>query len=119
MNEYMTWSELAISLLVLVGFGVLMRRMGQANPESTGRLGRRVGSLERTFTGKFGEVERDIISMDARVKQIEQVVSELPQIRDKQNMMAAQLSATASDVRLIARQVDRLYDVIVPKGMGK
>ena len=55
--------------------------------------------------------------MDGRVKQIEQIVSELPNIREKQNSMAAQLSATASDVRLIARQVDRLYDVIVPKGM--
>jgi len=117
MNEYMTWSELAISLLILIGFGVLMRRMGQANPESTGKLGRRVGSLERTVSGRFGEVEKEIAAMDGRVKQIEQIVSELPNIREKQNSMATQLSATASDVKLIARQVDRLYDVIVPKGM--
>ena len=107
MSEYMTWSELVISLLLLIGFGILMKRMGQANPEGTGKLGR-----------KIGEVEREVASMDGRIRQIERVVSELPAIQHKQNDMATQLSATASDVKLIARQVDRLYDVIVPMGMG-
>ncbi len=36
MSEYMTWSELVISLLLLIGFGILMKRMGQANPEISG-----------------------------------------------------------------------------------
>ena len=105
---YDFYQSLRVSGVGDLGVGPRMKRMGQANPEGTGKLGR-----------KIGEVEREVANMDGRIRQIERVVSELPAIQHKQNDMATQLSATASDVKLIARQVDRLYDVIVPKGMGK
>ena len=48
---------------------------------------------------------------------IEGILGQLPGIREKQDAMAREVSASASDLKLIGRQVDRLYDVIVPKGM--
>lgn len=55
--------------------------------------------------------------IEANRRAIEGISEQLPSIRDKQDRMSAEVSATSSDVKLIGRQVDRLYDVIVTRGM--
>lgn len=57
--------------------------------------------------------------VDGNRRAIDSIVNQLPAIRDTQNAMSREVSETASDLKLIGRNVDRLYDVIVSKGMEK
>lgn len=56
MTALSQYYELAIIAFILMGIGFVMWRGGQANPESTGKIGRRLAGLER----RVGHVESQI-----------------------------------------------------------
>ncbi|VWX62558.1 hypothetical protein [Sphingorhabdus sp. 109] len=56
MPQY-SWIELAIMLFIIAGFAVVIWRGGQANPESTGRLGSRLTKVETKMTEVETEME--------------------------------------------------------------
>ena len=49
---------------------------------------------------------------------ISTMVGQIASIGEKQNAVAETCAATSSDLKQVGRQVDRLYDVIVNKGLG-
>lgn len=57
--------------------------------------------------------------IDAHGRAIEAVLAELPALRKEQAEIAASQAETATDVKHVMKQVDRLYDVLVPKGMER
>ena len=57
--------------------------------------------------------------VESNSRAIQNIGTQLPGIRDKQDDMAREVSATASDLKIIGRQIDRLYDVLIPKGLDR
>ena len=55
--------------------------------------------------------------IDANARAIDAIVAQLPALRDKQAAIAEQVAGIAANTQTTARQVERLYDVLVPKGM--
>lgn len=118
------WLELAIIAFIMLGIGWVVFRGGQANPESTGELGQQLASLsvdQRGMSQRLGELEKDFERLDkdaaskADIKRMEKALGELTQEVAEQGKNAAARESTLSHV---ATQVDRLYQVIVTKGMG-
>lgn len=66
MPQY-SWTELAIMLFIIAGFAVVIWRGGQANPESTGRLGKRLTKVE----SKMSEVETEMEHVRDRLTEFE------------------------------------------------
>lgn len=56
--------------------------------------------------------------IEANRRAIDAIATQLPDIRATQGKLVETVSATASDMKIVGRQVDRLYDVIVTKGMN-
>lgn len=68
--------ELAIIIFIMLGIGVALWRGGNANPESTGRLARKIGGLD----SRLSHVEREVSELKtecATVKDIETVRAEM------------------------------------------
>lgn len=95
-----------------------------------------IGSKIEGVETKVDEVERRVEAVErdaigaADVKRIEKAIDRLAKaqadiegrqraLSDKQGEHAATSAATAATVQQIARQVDRIMGVIVPKGMEK
>lgn len=53
----------------------------------------------------------------ANARAIEAIVAQLPALRDRQAEIAARQAETASDVRHVRAQVDRLYDFLTEKAL--
>lgn len=117
------WLQLAIIAFIMLGIGWVVFRGGQANPESTGELGQQLTALageQRGMSARIGDLEKDIDRLDkdaaskADIKRMEKALGELQQEVAGQSKNAAAREATLAHV---AAQVDRLYQVIVSKGM--
>lgn len=55
--------------------------------------------------------------IEANRQAIEQILGQLPAIRDKQGDMAREVAGIAARSEVTARQVDLIFQTIVPKGM--
>ena len=126
-----SWLELAIISFIIIGIGAVIFRGGQANPETTGRLHKRLSGVEgevKALTSRMGEMEKkyatsaDIRRLEQLLKDAQSSRSEQGQILSKQSdridRMAEDLAAQSESSRHTSRQVDRLYDHIVSKGMN-
>jgi uncharacterized protein YoxC len=72
MPQY-SWIELAIMAFIFISLCVLVWRGGQANPESTGRVIKRVSKLESKMGGFEGELEL----LKERVTQLDEAVERM------------------------------------------
>ncbi|NCP19052.1 MAG: hypothetical protein GW855_07835 [Erythrobacter sp.] len=138
--------ELVIIGIILVGIGVVIWRGGAANPVGTGTLqhdvssmrqehvahGRRLKKLEEaTASAKdVEELSEALKKQQARIDSIERQVSGIAEtgtatavrvrhIDERQDKMAEDIASTRSDVGGAVKQIDRIYDVLVPKGMQR
>ncbi|KTE24446.1 MULTISPECIES: hypothetical protein [unclassified Sphingopyxis] len=98
--------QLAIILFIILGIGVAVWRGGQANPEGTGRLGRRLGKVEQALSGKattedVGEVQNEIASLNNKIARLE-----------------AEQAADRRVNQLTYEAVRRLEDYFLKKGTG-
>lgn len=99
----MSWFELAVVAFIMIGIFVAWRS-GQANPEGTGSLGRKVSKVEGAVT-----------TLDTRLRHVEQDVEELKRE-----------AATTKDIERLEqlgertfRAVDRIEKIILEKGLGR
>lgn len=133
------WYEFALIVFILVGFAVAMRRNGQANPETTGQLSKRmahletkVGTVSRDVTaigGSTASIERRVDEIErrsAKAGDIERLERQLAEHGKRQDEAAIQmgkiaelLATTAAAGTERGKQLDRLYDFIVERGMSK
>ena len=117
------WLELAIIAFIMLGIGWVIFRGGQANPESTGELGQQLANLsseQRGIGQRLADLEKDVDRLDkdaaskADIKRVEKGLSELTvQVAE----LAKNAASRESTLTHVAAQVDRLYQVIVNKGM--
>ncbi|MEA3264178.1 MAG: hypothetical protein U9R07_11925 [Pseudomonadota bacterium] len=118
------WLELAIIAFIILGIAWVVFRGGQANPEGTGHLGQQIAGIDGrlgTFGARLDDLEKDFERLDkeaaskADIKRLEKAVADLQHEVAEQGRSAAARESTLDHV---AKQVDRLYEVIVTKGMG-
>ncbi len=68
-----SWVEIFIMAIIVAGFAVVIWRGGQANPEGTGRLGRRLNKVE----SKMAEVETEMEHVRDRLAQFEMTLEKV------------------------------------------
>ena len=119
-----------IIILFIAGGLYAVWRVGANNPVGTrkleksidglsntvGGLKKRVDKLEQT-TASHADVQRLKEMITEQDEKVQAIVSQLPDIRDKQNIMAENVAALTALSNATARQVEMIYQVIVPKGM--
>lgn len=118
-----SWIEAAMIVFIFVGIAVSIYMRGQANPEGTGTLGRKVNRLDgdvRKLAGEVEDVERrlgEIERTSAKVSDIERVENRLLAHGKKIDGLAETVAAMKAASELRGRQLDMIYQAIVPKGM--
>lgn len=125
------WLELAIIAFIVLGMMVAIWRGGAQNPVSTGSLNRKVGKI----ASDLNSIKAEFKGIDSRVTEIERRGATSDDIRgierklDDQGLCLQQLdtrldglsvtvAAKLASAEHTAKQVDRLYDHIVQKGMN-
>jgi len=135
--------EVAIIAFIAIGIAVAIWKGGARNPVGTGGLDKRLtefGGALAGVEGKVGEIEdrieqiervaankEDIDRMEERLeRRIKSISSALPDLEARQHAMSDRLAehatraaVTAKTVEHVGQQVDRMYSVLVPKGMTK
>ncbi len=123
--------ELAIIAFIVIMMGVAIWRGGAQNPVSTGSLNRKVGrmandlsSIKSEFEGidkRVTEIERRGATSDD-IRGIERKLEEhyrcLAQLDSRLDGLNESTAAKHASIDHTMRQVDRLYDHIVSKGMN-
>lgn len=131
------WFELVIIVVILAAIFFVHRR-GQQNPESTGSLGKKLSALKT----QVGALETRLGSVDSRVTDIDRRAAKVEDIDGLKSDIAAQGTTIAEVKECIARldsqgdmrgetlaavqasadhtkrMVDRLYDVLVTRGLS-
>lgn len=133
-----SWQELAMIAFIVVGIAAAIWKGGQANPEGTGSLGKKLARLESDVRTVKRDVSGVVSSVDAQAKKTDAIEHQIQDIERR--------SAKASDIERLERlvveqgrqnaelrselakiseageqrgkQLDRLYDFIVQKGMN-
>ncbi|KZX94637.1 hypothetical protein A3718_00870 [Erythrobacter sp. HI0019] len=103
-----------------------MRRDRALSNQAIEALSRSLRSLSAELKEHRDDVAEKLATLPALREQVEgnrraidNIVTQLPGIREKQDGMAREVSAAVSDLKIIGRQIDRLYDVLIPKGLDK
>lgn len=99
----MSYFEAAIIAFILLGIAVATWRGGQANPESTGRLSRRMGQFEselKQVKGKVDTIETRVTEIDRRgatiqdIERIEAQLADAKAARDRIEQSTADITKT-------------------------
>lgn len=131
--------ELAIIAFIIIGIGMAIWRGGAKNPVATGTLDKKLGAITTEVAAvknKVAAVETRLTSVEgaaattADIQRLEGQIADLMRVlpdiearqralSDKMSDHAKQATATATTVKHIDRQVDLIYQVLVPKGMER
>lgn len=131
--------ELAIIAFIIIGIGMAIWRGGAKNPVATGTLNTKLTEINTEVAAvktKVAAVEKRLTKVEgvaataADIQRLEGQIADfmrvLPDIEARQRALsdkmaehAKQATATATTVQHIDRQLDRIYAVVVPKGMEK
>lgn len=120
-----SWLELAIIAFIMIGIGVAIFKGGAANPESTGSLGRQLRKVEGKVGGlavKVDEIERQVIGLEgstAKTVDLRRMEHDVGELKHEVATLREAVASQHADIGHIRRQVDRLYDFIVERGMSK
>lgn len=130
MNE--NWFELAIIAFIMVGIGAAVWKGGQANPEGTGKLAEKFGGLDkdvRALRGDMKNVERRVGAIEnhaakaSDIERLERLMADQNRTIEQQSLQLAKVGETVAASRAAGeqrgKQLDRLYDFIVERGMEK
>ncbi len=128
------WFEILIILFIIVGIGVVLWatwKGGAANPVGTGGLDAR----QKTFDAELSGMRSQIDQIEERVEKMENhyaKASDIKRLEKRQEVLDGKLEAVGRDISAIreeaaergalakstAGQLDRIYKVIVEKGMS-
>lgn len=126
------WLELAIIAFIVLGMMVAIWRGGAQNPVSTGSLNRKFGKMATDL----GALKTEVDAMNIRVTEIDRRGATSDDIRgierklEEQAKCLSELDDGQTAIREMAASrgakldathdlVGRLYDVLVPRGLGK
>lgn len=126
------WFELAIIAFIMVGIGAAVWRGGQANPEGTGKLRNTMGDMDKDVRALRGEVkgiERRVVAIEnhaakaSDIERLERLMADQNRTIEQQSLQLAKVGETVAASRAAGeqrgKQLDRLYDFIVERGMEK
>jgi hypothetical protein len=102
----MSYFELAIIAFILLGICFLLFRGGQANPEGTGRLARRIGKVEQTLAEK------------ATTESVDAARSELAALSAKVGKLETEMAGDRRVNQLTYEAVRRLENFFLQRGTG-
>tara|TARA_Y100001951_G_C11080973_1_gene151315 strand:- start:97 stop:507 length:411 start_codon:yes stop_codon:yes gene_type:complete len=132
-----SYYELAIIAFILIGIGTVWK-FGAANPVGTGKLqhdvknirqetaaqGRQLKEISKTVDAeklrvdalgdRMGEIEKNVAGIEETVNATAATVAKMDA---RQDVAGEKIAAIDVRTEATARQVDRLYDHIVKKGM--
>ncbi len=120
-----SWLELAIIGFIIAGIAVAIFKGGAANPETTGSLGRQVRDVKTKvgiLTGKVDEIERQVVGLEsssAKSFDLQRMECDVAELKREVGNLRESVAAQHADIEHTRRQVDRLYDFIVERGMSK
>lgn len=120
-----SWLELAIIGFIIAGIAVTIFKGGAANPETTGSLGKQVREVKsnvRILTGKVDEIERQVVGLEnssAKSFDLQRMEKDVGDLKREVGNLRESVAAQHADIEHTRRQVDRLYDFIVERGMSK
>lgn len=98
--------EIAIIAFILAGICFLLFRGGQANPEGTGRLARRIGKVEQALAEK------------ATTESVDTATREVAALSAKVGRLEAEMAGDRRVNQLTYEAVRRLEDYFLKKGTG-
>lgn len=126
------WFDFAVIGFIAFGIILAVWRQGRANPEDTGTLGKRLNRLEGK-TAAIGvqvtTIEKQVDDLErrsAKASDIERLERQVTEQGKRQDQLAIQMGQIAELVAATkeagdqrGKQLDRLYDFIVERGMSK
>ncbi len=110
-----SWLELAIIAVIILGIGISIWKGGQANPEGTGTLQRRVDRIDGDVKALAARVAADAKATNKALGEIKDGLRALDTDIEGLKVSAAERH---SDLAHVRQTVDRIMDHIVQKGMG-
>lgn len=120
-----SWLELAIIGFIIAGIAVAIFKGGAANPESTGSLGRELRQVKNKVGAldvKVDQIEQQVAGLEgssAKTVDLKRLETDLAELRKEVGALRETVAGQHADIEHTRRQVDRLYDFIVERGMSK
>lgn len=118
----MSWLEIAIMIFIVGSIAWVVWRGGQANPESTGSLGKQFGGLSAKVTRldlRVGHVESEL----AELQQTAATTKDIARIEQLINERIATVNAKMEGHHKLSeatnKAVDRIERVLIEKALGK
>ena len=126
------WFELAIIAFIIAGIGLTLWKGGQRNPVGTGSLDKDVVGLKgqvAAISTKVDTIETQVKHIERRsasssdIERLERQITEQGRLITEQSMHLAEVGEAVAAIREAGdqrgKQLDRLYDFIVQRGMSK
>lgn len=113
--------EWAIIAFIVLSIVVHVWRGGAANPESTGALSRRVGELTNKLSQvstRVGQVEKGLSDLKDEAATTDDIGKLKEVIDEKFNTVAATMEGQRALSETTGRNVQRIYDIMLAKGLG-
>ena len=129
MSDWFQWTVIAFVILSITWH---VFRTGAANPESTGKLGRKVNGLAAQVSALSGRTATQVSAMSERIGQVEAQMTELRQVSatskdvqaleklvdEKCNSLRSEIDGHKEISQQTNRNVQRIYDIMLNKGLG-
>jgi len=120
-----SWLELAIIGFIIAGIAAAIFKGGAANPESTGSLGRELRQVKNKVGAldvKVDQIEQQVAGLEgssAKTLDLRRIEADVAELKREVGTLRETVAAQHADIEHTRRQVDRLYDFIVERGMSK
>jgi hypothetical protein len=108
----------AIIAFVVLSIAVHVWKGGAANPQSTGKLGRQVSGLSgqvSDFSGRLSHVEDEIVELKGEAA----TVKDIQRVEEMIKTARAEMHGHHELSKATNRNVQRIYDIMLEKGLGK
>ncbi len=114
--------QIAIVIFIIGSLSFIMWKGGASNPESTGRLGRRVSSLSRSLTtldGRVRAIEDDVKELELNMATTKDIESLGKSLEERTSTLRAEMKGHHDLSERTNRAVDRIERLLIEKGLGK
>lgn len=118
----MTWLEAAIIAFIILSIGYVVWRGGAANPEGTRSLGEKVSGLASkvvALSGRVGHVENEMKELKQEAATTKDIDRLEGMVDEKLKTVMAQMDGHRELSAATNRNVDRIVNILLEKGLGK
>lgn len=120
--------EMAVIAFIIVGIAYTVFRQGQANPESTGKIGKELSALKSdvaAIKGTVDGVEKDFKSVNGKLNMLDRKVTEIERasvtaddIAMLKELIEAKHEARGERISSIQSDVAIIKNYLIEKGLG-